>query len=1164
MNSKNNFIHLHLHTSYSLLDGACRINQLMDQAKKFQMPSVAITDHGNMFGAIDFYQKALQNDIHPIIGCEVYVAPESRFEKHGHGIKKSNFHLLLLAENTIGYHNLLKLVSAGYMEGFYYKPRIDKELLLEHKEGLIACSACLKGEIPSLILSDKYAQAKDIAAQYKDIFGAEKFFLELQYNGMPEQKEVCESLISMSKELSIPLIATNDCHYLHREHSEAHEVLLCLQTGKTLKDPKRMRLSTDEFYFRSGEEMWNIFGHIPEALSNTLVIADRCNVSIDFDKIHLPDYIVPDNYTLDEYLRILSYRGLAKRYPHLADACKEQVENPHPDSNPIFQRIDRELEIISKMGYPGYFLIVWDFINYAREHSIPVGPGRGSAAGSIVAYSLGITSIDPLAYGLLFERFLNPERVSMPDIDIDFCMNRREEVIDYVTQKYGKENVGQIITFGTMAAKGALRDVGRVLGMSYGDVDKLAKLIPNILNIKLEDAINMEPRLAQSIENDPAIAKLFRISQDLEGLSRHASMHAAGIVITPKPIVNYAPLYRGQNGETVTQFTMTHIEQIGLLKMDFLGLRTLTVIQDTLEMIKENRGTSVNIEEIPTDDELTFKLLQDGKTVGVFQLESSGMRDLLRRLKPESFEDLIALVALYRPGPLGSGMVDDFIKRKQGLVPIDYDHPALQTILKETYGVIVYQEQVMKIASELAGFTLGEADILRRAMGKKKQSVMAEQREKFITGAEARKVDKKIAGKIFDLMAHFAGYGFNKSHSAAYALISYQTAYLKAHYSVEFMAALLNSEKENTDKMVKYIGETKDLSITILPPDVNKSAINFRVLDDQICFGLAAVKNVGENAVRAILNAREKEGNFKSLFDFCRKINLRVANKRVIESLIKCGGFDALQLKRSQLFLNLDKTIELAQEAKKIKQSRQLSLFGPTEEEPRFEAEGPNTTSSIPEWPQQEMLFHEKEAVGFYLTGHPLNRFETELKRWTRYTTLNISSLSDKANVSIGGVLNLIKEIKTQKKGDLMAFADLEDLHGLIEVTLLPDVYRTCQQFIEHDTPVLVLGTIEKNQSDVPKIVATEIIALDDITMRFAKNMHFRIPINTLNEKNIKDLKKLIFQHKGECDIYFHINPTMGEEVLLKADSKFKVKPTENLIKDIETLMGQDTIYFEG
>ncbi|MGA1871310.1 MAG: DNA polymerase III subunit alpha [bacterium] len=1149
--NNNNFIHLHVHTSYSLLDGACRISQLLDLTQQYKMGSVAITDHGNMFGAVEFYNTALQKGIHPIIGCEVYVAPGSRFDKHSHGIRESNFHLLLLAENNTGFHNLLKLVSAGYMEGFYYKPRIDKELLIKYKEGLIACSACIKGEIASLILSDKYAQAREVAAHYKDIFGKEHLFLELQNNGMPEQKKVCEALISLGKELSIPLVATNDCHYLHREHSEAHEVLLCLQTGKTLKDPKRMRMSTDEFYFRSGKEMWNLFGHIPEALSNTLVIADRCNVVMDFDKIHLPEYIVPEGYSLDGYLRHLAYQGLSARYPRLEDTEKEQ----------IFQRLDKELEIISKMGYPGYFLIVWDFINYAREHSIPVGPGRGSAAGSLVAYCLGITKLDPLAYGLLFERFLNPERVSMPDIDIDFCMNRREEVINYVTQKYGKDNVAQIITFGTMAAKGALRDVGRVLGMSYGDVDKLAKLIPNIMNIKLEEAINTEARLAQLIQNDPAIAKLFQISQALEGLARHASTHAAGIVITPKPIVNYVPLYRGQNGETVTQFTMNYIEKIGLLKMDFLGLRTLTVIQDTVEMIKESQGISLEIEQIPTDDEETFTLLQEGRTIGIFQLESSGMRDLLRKLKPESFADLIALVALYRPGPLGSGMVDDFIKRKQGLVPIDYDHPALRQILKETYGVIVYQEQVMKIASELAGFTLGEADILRRAMGKKKQSVMAEQKEKFITGAHERNVDKKIAGKVFDLMAHFAGYGFNKSHSAAYALISYQTAYLKAHYPLEYMAAVLNSEKENTDKMVKYIYETKEMGIKILPPDVNRSTTNYRVLNNQICFGLAAIKNVGENAVRAILHAREKEGSFTSLFDFCKKINLRVANKRVIESLIKCGGFDSLKTERAQLFSTLDRTIELAQEAKKIKKSRQMSLFDTSENAPSFDSA--EITSSIPEWSEQEMLFHEKEAIGFYLTGHPLNRFAQELKRWTRSTSLTVSSASDKETVSIGGVLNVIKEIKTQK-GELMAFANLEDLHGFIEVTLLPDVYRTCHQFIEKDIPVLVIGTVEKNHSDVSKLIASEVSALENITMRCASHMHCRLSARSLNKDNITQLKRLFFQNRGECDIYFHITSRLGEEVILKADSKFKIKPTEHLVHDIEALMGKDSIYFEG
>ncbi|MGA1791211.1 MAG: DNA polymerase III subunit alpha [bacterium] len=1153
------FVHLHCHTSYSLLDGACRIDQLLDQAQTFGMKSLAITDHGAMFGTIDFYKGAKKRGIKPIIGCEIYMAPGSRLDKSSHGIHDAAFHLILLAENDEGYRNLIRLVSAGYMEGFYYRPRIDKEILSQYSKGLIGMSACLKGEIASLILSGREKDAKRAAGEYSDIFGKDNFFIEIMDNDIPEQKKVIPGLTKLAKDMGLGIVATNDCHYLYQEDSAAHDVLLCLQTGKTLDDPKRMSMSSDRFYFRSPEEMSELFKDYPEAIANTLTIADRCRVDIEFGKLHLPRYQTPDRMSLDEYLRELSYKGLHRRFPWIEEG--ERPEGEKRKGEEITQRLEKELEIIARMGYSGYFLIVWDFINYARNEGIPVGPGRGSAAGSLVAYSLGITDLDPLNYGLLFERFLNPERVSMPDIDVDFCMNRRDEVIDYVTGKYGKDNVAQIITFGTMAAKGVVRDVGRVLGMSYGEVDKLAKMIPNILKITLQDAIKMEPRLKNLIQSNPEIARLFQISQALEGLARHASTHAAGIVITPKPLAEYLPLYRGQKGEVMTQFTMGDVEKIGLLKMDFLGLRTLTVIQETLNLIEESKGESVDLGRISMKDRKTFNLLKSARTVGVFQLESTGMRDLLRRLKPENFEDLIALVALFRPGPLGSGMVDDFIKRKHGQVEITYDHPKLKRILKETYGIIVYQEQVMQIASELAGFTLGQADLLRRAMGKKKQEVMDEQRAHFLEGTRKNGIPDDLAKKIFDLMSYFAGYGFNKSHSAAYALISYHTAYLKAHYPVEFMAALLTSEMENTDKIVKYIAEAREMKIKTLPPDVNESSVSFRVVKDHIRFGMAAVKNVGETAVRAILEAREKDGAFNSLYDFCKKVDLRVVNKRVIESLINCGAFDSLKIRRSQLMAILDQAVDLAQQAQRAVQSRQIGLFAMN-----HAREGETGASiilpDIPEWPESQRLTAEKEVLGFYLTGHPLTRFSKQIRKYTTTSSQNILNVRDGDKVTLGGILNLSKEITT-KKGERMAFANLEDLYGIVEVVLFPELYKVSLPLIEDEVPVIVQGTVDVKE-DVAKVTATEVIALSDADRHFANNIHIRMFIPDLTEECLKKLHHLCYQHRGNCHLFLHLASARGDEVILKPESKIRVQPEEPFFEGIEKLLGKDTFYLEG
>ncbi|MDP3730809.1 MAG: DNA polymerase III subunit alpha, partial [Candidatus Omnitrophota bacterium] len=843
----SDFVHLHVHTQYSLLDGACQLERLFRKARELRMPACAITDHGNMFGAIEFYDMAMKTGVKPIIGCEAYIAPDSRFDKSSRGIQDASFHILLLAKNETGYKNLIKLVSAGYLEGFYYRPRIDKELLFDHKEGLICLSACLKGEIPHLIHTNQLDRAMKAADEYKSAFGKDNFYLEIQDNGIPEQETVNQELIKMSKDLGLGLVATNDVHYMERDHARAHDLLLCIQTQTNIEDSNRMRMATDEFYFKSKQEMARTFGNtVPEALKNTLAIAEKCNLELNFKAVHLPQYKVPPGKTRESYLRELVAEGIKKRYPD--------------DDDVVTKRVEHELKVIENFGYSSYFLIASDFVNYAKENAIPVGPGRGSAAGSVVSYSLGITDIDPLKYDLLFERFLNPERISLPDIDIDFCYERRQEVIDYVVRKYSKDNVAQIVTFGTMMAKAVIRDVGRALGMAYGDVDKIAKLVPNELNITLSHAIEQEPELKTLYRTDPKIAQLIDTSLVLEGLTRHASTHAAGVVISEKPLVNYCPLYKVNDGQISTGYPMTSLEKIGLLKMDLLGLRTLTVISEALKIIKRTKNIDLNISGISLEDKKTYKLLANAESVGVFQLESSGMRDLLKKLKPEKFEDIIALLALFRPGPIGSGMLDDFMKRKHGEVELKYDHPLLEPILKETYGVILYQEQAMRIASSLAGFSLAQADNLRRAMAKKTPEIMAQTRQLFIEGCLKNKIDRKTADRVFNLIEHFAGYGFNKSHSAAYALISFRTAYLKANFPVEFMTALLTSEKDNLDKIAVYINESARMGIKILPPDVNESYANFTVVGDSIRFGLAAIKNVGEGAILSIIKMREKDG----------------------------------------------------------------------------------------------------------------------------------------------------------------------------------------------------------------------------------------------------------------------------------------------------------------
>src|SRR5580700_2087935 len=935
------FVHLHLHTDYSLLDGACDLEEVVDEAARRKMPAVAVTDHGNLFAAESFYHAAKTRGVKPIIGCEVYVAKGSRHDRgessqrdaaNGHSSssvepgQRGNNHLVLLCENAEGYKNLVKLVSAGFLEGFYYKPRIDYDLLAQHSKGLIALSACLRGAVTENLVEERPDQAREAAHKLRDIFGKENFFLEIQDQGLEIEKRVNPKIVSLSRETGIPLVATNDCHYLRHTDAHAQEVLLCIQTGKTMSDTHRMKFATDQFFFKTAEEMAQLFGEIPEALERTVAIADRCNVKIDAVQNSFPDFQVPEGHTVDTYFEAVSREGFASRVPVLEAQAKAGALRKTLAEYET--RLSNEIRMIQKMRYTGYFLIVWDFIRHARSQGIPVGPGRGSAAGSLVSYALRITDVDPLQYDLLFERFLNPERVSMPDIDIDFCMRRRGEVIEYVTGKYGRSNVAQIITFGTMAAKAAIKDVGRAMDLPYGEVDRIAKLVPAQLNITLEEALKQSAQLKSLIDGDARYTDLMQVARRLEGLARHASTHAAGVVISPEPLTNIVPLYKSNRDEITTQYDMKGLEHIGLLKMDFLGLTTLTVLDDTVRMIEHNRGARIDLSTLPLDDAATYKLFASGETTAIFQFESHGMRDILRRYQPTRLEDLTALNALYRPGPIQGGMIDDFINRKHGKKKVAYDLPELKEILEETYGVILYQEQVMQIANRLAGFSLGEADILRRAMGKKNHAEMAAQREKFLAGCATRKVPPKKAEKIFDLMAEFAGYGFNKSHSCAYALLAYQTAWLKTHYPVEFMAALLTSETGNTEKVVKYINEARGMGIRVLPPDVNSSDLDFTPVGEAIRFGLRAIKNVGENTVTGILQARETLGRFTSIYQFCDHVDPRLLNKRVLESLIKSGAMDSLGARRSQMFAVIDRSMEKAQRRQREKISGQHGLFG--------------------------------------------------------------------------------------------------------------------------------------------------------------------------------------------------------------------------------------------
>lgn len=1140
------FVHLHNHTEYSLLDGASRLGAMVNKAKELKMPAIAITDHGSMYGSIDFYQKATAAGVKPIIGCEIYVAPTSRLEKKSHGIHEAAYHLTLLAKDMEGYKNLMKLVTIGHLEGFYYRPRVDKEVLQQYSNGLIAMSGCLKGEVCYTAVREQFDDTKKVIREYQSIFGEDNYYLELHRHGIPDQDKANEFLVSISKEWSVPLVATNDFHYVDQQDAEAHDVLMCVQMGASQADPNRMRFSADEFYLKSAEEMASIFSDVPQAMESTIQIAEKCNLELEFGKHHMPQYEPPEGESREKMLRRL---------------CEEGIPRCYPDGAPpeLKERLDVEMGVITKMGFVSYFLITWDFIHYAKENDIPVGPGRGSAAGSVIAFLLGITNIDPLKYSLIFERFLNPERVSMPDIDIDFCYDRRGEVINYVVKKYGEQNVAQIGTFGTMKAKAAIRDVGRVMDVPYSDVDKIAKLVPNELNITLKKALEDSPDLREQYEKNPIVTRIIDMAIKLEGCVRNVSTHAAGIVISEKPLTEYVPLAQGANGELATQYPMKPVEQLGLLKMDFLGLKTLTVISNCLKLIKETKGEEINIDRISMEDKKTFDLLAKGNTIGVFQLESPGMRDISRRIGLERFEHIVALVALFRPGPMK--FIDDFIKRKFG-AKISYLHPDMEPILEDTYGIMIYQEQVMKVANEIGGYSLGQADNLRRIMGKKIPEQMEQQREVFIKGAVEKGVNKKVADKIFEQMAYFAGYGFNKSHSAAYSLIAYQTAYLKANYPTEFMAALLTSEMGNTDKVVQYIEECKQMGSAVLPPDVNKSFTDFSIDDNNIRFGLNAIKNVGRNAVDNIVQVRKERGEFTSLYDFTEHLDTRIVNRKVLESLIKSGSMDSFGLNRSQLFEMIDAALQAADEFQKDRDRGQSSFFDVLENQDTFKKEL-QKPPNIPEWPEHDLLRQEKEMIGFYITGHPLGAFAKVIERYANCSVDKLGERSEGDEVKVGGIILSAKHTVTKRNNERMAILTVEDLTGNVDALVFPRAYESCRQFLDVDTPIFIQGKANL-KDDQPKIIVEQIYPLAETQKRMTKAVFVNMDLPTLKEETLDSLKQVLKQHHGETRVLIDFSYPTGEKLVMEVDPQNRVNPTDDLVLEIEALLGEKTVFLKG
>lgn len=1153
------FVHLHLHTEFSLLDGACHLDELAKHAASMGMKAMAITDHGAMFGAVGWAAACKKAGIKPIIGCESYVALGSRLDKSGGGISNAYNHLGMIATTNEGYHNLAKLTSIAYTEGFYHRPRIDKDVLAQHSAGLIGFSGCLASEISQALMRDDEVAAIKSVMEFCDIFGKDRFYLELMDHRIPEQTKVNQALMRVQKKTGLPFVATNDAHYLHKDDHEAHAVLLCIGTGKKLADPNRFAFETDEFYVKSGLEMQALFGHVPEALSNTVKIADMVEFKLD-TKEKFPKFDVPTGYTTETYFEKFAREGFAERLKVLEPlAASGRLKVSLADYE---ARLTREIGVIQRVGFAAYFLIVGDFIQYAKRKGIPVGPGRGSAAGSLVAYALKITDIDPMENGLIFERFLNEERISPPDIDIDFCENRRGEVIEYVTQKYGRENVAQIITFGTMKAKAVVRDVSRVLDLSFADSDRIAKMVPADLGMTLEKALEDSPALADAYKKEELTRRVIDIGRRLEGTTRHASTHAAGVVISPEPLANLVPLYKFPGTDSVvTQFDMKGVEEIGLLKMDFLGLSTLTLIDRCVKMIEEQTGEKVDPSQLQDGDPKTYELFSTGKTNGVFQFESDGMKDQLRRFKPDRLEHLTALNALYRPGPMQ--MIDDFIKRRHGLTKIKYEHPSFEKILGETYGIMVYQEQVMQIASAIAGFTMGEADILRKAMGKKKADVMAAQKEKFVSGCVKNKLAEKNAEKIWDNIEMFAGYGFNKSHSAAYAWIAYQTGYLKANYPAFFVASLLTMEKANADKLVAYQAEARDLGLTVLPPNVNSSLVDFTVENGAVRFALSAVKNVGEGAAESVVAARKQDGPFTSLDDFCSRVDMKTANRRAVESFIKSGSFDSVDPRRHVLFAGLEGALDRASRLRADREAGQSNLFGMMDDEPTpvmSAGKGKIAHAEVARWSEGERLAFEKESLGFYLSGHPIERYKGEIGEFATGTLGHLIRARQSGDVTVMGLMSGLRLLKT-KKGDRMAACQIDDFEGSVEGLIFPEAYRQCGTKLKDDESFLVRGKFEiKDEEDKPRLIVSDLTQLDSALRMMARSIRVRVDMASLPDTALAGLKRVFTNHPGEIAVSLEIHRPGEFVALVRIEDRLRVKLTADLVSQIETVVGAGTV----
>ncbi len=1129
------FVHLHVHSEYSMLDGMCRFPELVEVCSTMGMPAVAVTDHGGMFGAIPFYNEAKKSGVKPIIGCEFYVAKTHRTARDARSAQDAGYHLILLAQDEIGYRNLMALSSIGYLEGFYYKPRVDKESLEKHRDGLIALSACLKGEVPNKILTNDHNGARAAAGEYTDIFGANGFFIELQDHGIREQSVVNAELVSLARELDLGLVATNDVHFLKRDDHYAHDILLCIQTGKTLSDKSRMRFDNDNFYLKSPEEMYDLFGEIPESLSNTVAIAERCNLDFGFGDYQLPTIEPPAGLSNAQYLRKLSENGLRERY---GDPSEEHIK-----------QLNHELGVIENMGFVDYFLIVWDLVNFARKEKIQIGPGRGSGASSIVAFSLGITGVDPIKHKLVFERFLNPERISMPDFDLDFGDRRRDEIFRYIIERYGADNVAQIITFGTLGARQAVKDVGRVLQVPFGEVDQLSKRIDPMKS--LEENLEENGAVKEYYGSGEKARGLLDTALRLEGLTRHASVHAAGVVVTPETITKYVPLYRGKSDEQVTQYDMGIVEDIGLLKIDVLGLKTLTIIDDCVKAVKRRHGIEIDFDNIDEDDPATYQMISRAETDGVFQLESDGMKDLCRRIKPDNFKEMVPILALFRPGPMGAK--EAYINRKLGKEEAKAFHPALDDILDDSYGVLLYQEHVLRLAAEIAGYSLGDADILRRAMGKKKKKEMEQERVRFLDGARERGLSEKDATAIFEAVEPFAAYGFNKAHTTAYAVLSFQTAYLKANYPVEFMAALLTAEQGDTDKLVQYVKIARSMGLEILAPDINESWVKFwAITDNSIRIGMGAIKGMGNAAIGEIIGVRNKGGEFVSISDFCGRVELRSVNRGSIEALIKAGAFDCFGNGRQPLYVSLDDMIEAGKKAfrdRQIGQENLLSGFDDTEVE-SFDTPSGNTD----EWPYLEFLSYEKEALGFSLSGHPLDKYKDDIEKFCDASVLDVLTGKKTGKVTIAGIITRLRTI-TDRRGREMCFLSIEDDSGEVEVIVFADAYAASEFILFMDKPILVRGKAE-NKDDNPKILANQILSLDEIELSLAKECHITVKVDGEYQEYLSEIKRIADRYVGKCPLFIHIRKN-GKETMIRTSPDFGITPSKPFLNAIDRLLGK-------